>query len=47
MTVGVATKDDTVVRSAPIVRRFVGQPLANLTRWMRRQGDVRIEVLND
>lgn len=37
MTVGVYVRDGYVVGGAPIVARFVGQPLDNLTRWMARQ----------
>jgi hypothetical protein len=39
MTVAVACCGDTIVEGPPIVRRFIGQPIANLDRWMRRQGD--------
>lgn len=36
----------TIVRSAPIVRTFVGQPLRNLVGWMKRQGGFRQQVLS-
>jgi hypothetical protein len=34
-----------IVSAAPIVRRFVGQPLSNLTRWMNKQGKTKIVLL--
>jgi hypothetical protein len=37
MTIRVS-EEGVIVEAAPIVQRFVGQPLANLTDWMRRQG---------
>ena len=37
MVVGVRVVDGVVVEAAPIVRKFVGQPLANLVRWLSRQ----------
>lgn len=41
MTVVVEERDGIVVDAAPIVRKFIGQPLENLTRWMRQQGGYR------
>lgn len=41
MTVVVEEQGNLVVDAAPIVRKFIGQPLENLTRWMRRQGGYR------
>lgn len=38
MTVWVAVERGVIAETAPVVRMFVGQPLANLERWMRRQG---------
>jgi len=38
MTVLVDVDDsDMVVRGPPIVRKFVGQPLTNLVRWLQKQ----------
>ena len=38
-TVSVATdSDNRIVEAAPIVRRFLGQPLANLLHWARTRG---------
>jgi len=46
MTVGVTTDDDNViVDAAPVVRKFVGQPLGNLIGWMSRQGGLQVEEL--
>ena len=41
MTVGVRTENGLIVEAAPIVRKFIEQPLANLQGWMRRQGGYR------
>lgn len=39
MTVLVEVNRQKVVTdAAPIVRVFIGQPLANLVRWMKKQG---------
>ena len=32
--------DDRVTAAAPIARKFIGQPLVNLTDWLKRQGGV-------
>lgn len=38
-TVRVVTdSDDRIIEAAPIVRRFVGQPLANLLGWAAKRG---------
>lgn len=48
MTVAVACdEEDMIVEAAPIVRRFVGQPAANLGRWLRKQGGFRAEKLHE
>lgn len=54
MTVGVyATGNDPhnrstiIVDSAPIVRKFRGQPLANLIGWMQRQGKLRLVYVGE
>lgn len=42
MTVFVEVSEDgVVVQTAPVTRKFVGQPVANLERWMRKQGGFR------
>lgn len=35
MTVQVDTRDGIIIWGAPVVTKFMGQPLTNLTRWMR------------
>lgn len=45
MTVGVTVKDGKITRAAPIVRRFIGQPLENLVRWMETQKDFRMKEI--
>jgi hypothetical protein len=44
-TVRVVTDEHGVItEAAPIVRRFIGQPLGNLTRWAAREiGGLRVE----
>jgi hypothetical protein len=37
--------DGVIVEAAPLVRRFVGQHLASLTRWAAGLGGLRVEVL--
>ena len=42
MTIGVRISADGIVQEGPpIVRKFIGQPLRNLTNWLQRQGDSR------
>ena len=42
MTVGVVTTDELVIKhAAPIVRKFTGQYLGDLLRWMERQGGLK------
>ena len=46
MTVMVKTREDPrIVEAAPIVRKFVGQPLDDLVRWMDRKGGVDVMLL--
>jgi len=47
MTVWVKTENETITDSAPVVKRFIGQPLRNLARWMSRQGGLQIDLLGD
>ena len=49
MTVGVEVDDAGIIRqAAPIVRKFIGQPVENLVRWMSRQeGFVPVAELVD
>ena len=46
MTVQVDEENDVVVDAAPIVRKFIGQPMINLVRWMKRQGGFRWAALS-
>jgi len=47
MTLAVVTAhpSERVLEAPPIARRFVGQPLQNLVRWMGRQPDFRCELV--
>jgi len=40
MTVQVESNRTTgvIVKTAPVVRKFAGQPIHNLFKWMRQQG---------
>ena len=47
MTVWVKTgKHGIIIDGAPIIKKFSGQPLENLERWMKRQGGFKKEKLN-
>lgn len=47
MTVGVTVNNaGVIVDAAPVVRKFIGQPFKNLTRWMEQQGGLRVEELS-
>jgi hypothetical protein len=38
MSVSVAIdEDDVIVDAPPIVRKFIGQPITNLMRWLAKQ----------
>lgn len=41
MTVFVEIKKGRVTDTAPITRRFIGQPIRNLREWLKRQGGYR------
>jgi hypothetical protein len=46
MTVGVTTDaSGIVVEAAPIVRKFIGQPLDNLVRWLSKQQGFQVQEL--
>lgn len=45
MTVWVQTECGIITDAATVVRRFVGQPMRKLAKWMSQQGGFRIEVL--
>ena len=40
MTIVVRVEGGRVVDTPPIARKFIGQPFANLVRWMLGQGDL-------
>lgn len=43
MTFEVSVDERNIIRdTAPIGRKFIGQPLDNLARWMKRQGGFRL-----
>ena len=37
-TIKVSTVNGIIVETAPIARKFIGQPFANLERWMKKLG---------
>jgi len=43
MTVGFEVVRERVVTAPPIIRRFVGQPWANLTDWLEKQPGYLLE----
>lgn len=45
MTFAVEVTDGRVTASAPIGRRFIGQPARSLGDWMRKQGGFHAERL--
>lgn len=46
MTVAVRLDEQgRIVESAPIVRKFIGQPFSNLFRWMNSMGRTVAETL--
>jgi hypothetical protein len=46
MTVRVVVNEHgAVVESAPIVQKFIGQPLQNLTKWMNRRPGFTASVI--
>jgi len=45
MTIWVKTRNGKIIDSAPIARKFRGQHLSNLARWMDRQGGFKYRRL--
>jgi len=46
MTMGVDTDDKgIIINSAPIVRKFKGQHIKNLVKWMKKQGGFKAKEL--
>lgn len=47
MTVSVDADDrDVIVAAAPIVYKFIGQPISNLRNWLSRQGGFKEAILS-
>lgn len=46
MTVYAKVVQGRVVETSPIINVFLGQPLDNLRRWLRRQGGFRQKELS-
>ena len=46
MTVRVVESDGKVVDAAPVVRKFIGQPLSALRGWMEKKGGFMSELLS-
>lgn len=44
-TIEVTTRDGVIVKAAPLARKFMGQPLANLLDWAGEFGGLRHHVL--
>lgn len=45
-TVWVAVDDDEkIIKAAPVVKKFVGQPLANLEKWFASFGGFKKEKM--
>lgn len=42
MTFVVTTVDNKIIDSAPIGKKFIGQRLVNLLKWMKKQGGLRV-----
>jgi hypothetical protein len=47
MTVWLSVSDGVIQDAAPVVRKFIGQPAANLEAWMQRQGGFRKHYLQN
>ena len=45
MTFWVEVTDGVISDSAPIGRKFIGQPYTNLIAWLRRQGGLQTQEL--
>ena len=46
MTIWVMVHGSTIIDTAPIARRFIGQPFSNIIRWAKRTGEIRVERLS-
>jgi hypothetical protein len=45
MTVWARTRKKIITDTAPLTRKFIGQPFDNLKQWLRSQGDLKVEKL--
>lgn len=45
LTGAVRVERGTIVETPPILKRFIGQPPANLGQWLRGHGDARFARL--
>lgn len=43
MTILAVSEDARIVDTAPIAKKFVGQPLRNLKAWMEKFGGFKVE----
>lgn len=47
MTVRVTVnQQNKIVDAAPVVRKFIGQHIGNLYKWMKRQGGLKVVTLS-
>lgn len=47
-TGGIETEDNTIISSAPIIGRFIGQKKDNLFKWMKKKfKDIKIEEIKN
>ena len=44
-TVQADTEWGVIVRTAPIAKKFIGQPIGNLIRWAEKFGGARWEII--
>jgi hypothetical protein len=47
ITCAVEVEDGVIVGGAPVIKTFIGQPATNLGDWLRAQGEVRFERIQD
>jgi len=46
-TVYVKMEDGIIIDTAPVTRKFIGQPYSNLVYWMKKFGDVKFYNLDN
>jgi hypothetical protein len=47
MTVIAICKNGIIVQGSPIIRKFKGQRLVGLINWLEKQGDLRVEKIEN